>query len=59
MKYVGVTIDVRLLFKEYLLNADRKASMVARALAGIVLNIGDPKQNKVRFGHYFLYWCNA
>ena len=44
IKYLGVTIDARLLFKEHFLNAGLKASNVARALAGIMPNIGGPKQ---------------
>ena len=37
-------IDDRLTFKEHLRNAGLKASEVARALAGIMPNIGGPKQ---------------
>ena len=43
IKYLGVTIDARLSFKEHLLNVGLKASKVARALAGIMLNIEGPK----------------
>ena len=35
MKYLGVTIDARMSFKDYITNAGLKASKVARALAGI------------------------
>ena len=47
IKYLGVTIDARLTFKENLRNAGLKASEVARALAGIMPNIGEPKQPKL------------
>ena len=44
IKYLGVPIDARLSFKDHLLNAGVKAAGVARALAGIMPNIGRPKQ---------------
>ena len=44
IKYLGITIDARLMFKDHLLNAGVKAAGVARALAGIMPNIGGPKQ---------------
>ena len=44
LKYLGVTLDARLSFKEHLSRAGLKASKVARALAGIMPNIGGPKQ---------------
>ena len=44
IKYLGITIDARMSFKEHLLNVGLKASNVARALAGIMPNIGGPKQ---------------
>ena len=44
MKYLGVTIDARMLFKDHLTIAGLKASQVARSLAGIMPNIGGPKQ---------------
>ena len=44
IKYLGVTIDARLTFKDHLLNAGVKAAGVARALASIMPNIGGPKQ---------------
>ena len=44
MKYVGVTIDARMSFKDHLRNTGLKASKVARALAGVMPNIGGPKQ---------------
>ena len=43
MKYLGVTIDARMSFKDHLRNAGLKASIVARALASIMPNIGGPK----------------
>ena len=44
IKYLKVTIDARLTFKEHLRNAGLKASQVTHALAGIMPNIGGPKQ---------------
>ena len=44
IKYLGVTIDTRMSFKDHLRNAGLKASKVARALAGVMPNIGGPKQ---------------
>ena len=44
MKYLGVTIDAQMSFKDHLRNARLKASKVARMLAGIMPNIGGPKQ---------------
>ena len=44
MKYLGVTIDARMLFRDHLRNAGLKASKVVRALAGVMPNIGGPKQ---------------
>ena len=44
MKYLGVTIDVRMSFKDHFRVAGLKVSEVARALAGVMPNIGGPKQ---------------
>ena len=44
MKYLGVTIDAQMSFKDQLRNARLKVSKVARALAGVMPNIGGPKQ---------------
>ena len=44
MKYLGVTIDARMSFKDHLKNAGLKALKMARALAGIMPNIGGPKR---------------
>ena len=44
MKYLGVTIDARMSFKDNLRNIGLNASKVARALAGIMPSIGGPKQ---------------
>ena len=44
IKYLGVTLDARLSFREHLETAGMKAARVARALAGIMPNIGGPKQ---------------
>ena len=44
MKYLGVTIDARMSFKDHLRNAGLKASKVARALAGDMPNMGEPEQ---------------
>ena len=38
MKYLGVTIDARMSFKDHLRNAGLKASKVARALAELAQN---------------------
>lgn len=46
IRYLGVTLDARLSFKEHLLNAGAKATKIARALAGIMPNIGGPKQSR-------------
>ena len=44
IKYLGITIDARLSFREHILNAGKKASETANVLAGIMPNIGGPKQ---------------
>ena len=44
MKYLGVTIDARMSFKDHLRNAGLKASKGARALTDVMPNIGGPKQ---------------
>ena len=44
IKYLGVTIDAQLPFKEHLLSTGLNASKVARALAAIMPKIGGPKQ---------------
>ena len=46
MKYLGVTIDAPISFKDHLRNAGLKASKVARALAGVMPNIGRPTQRR-------------
>ena len=43
-KYLGVTLDALMSFKDHLKNTALKASKVARALAGIVPNIKGPKE---------------
>ena len=43
-KYLGVTLDSRLSFKEYPTTASLKASEVAGVLTGMMPNIGGPKQ---------------
>ena len=44
LKYLGITLDSRLSFKEYLSRAGLKTSKVTGALTGIMPNIGGPKQ---------------
>ncbi|RYA72749.1 hypothetical protein DD595_25245, partial [Enterobacter cloacae complex sp. 4DZ3-17B2] len=44
IRYLGVTLDARLSFKQHLMNAGAKASKVARTLSSIMPNIGGPKQ---------------
>nr|XP_041633308.1 uncharacterized protein LOC121503172 [Drosophila kikkawai] len=44
IKYLGVLIDTRLLFKEHLESAQKKASRTAGSLSRILLNTRGPKQ---------------
>ncbi|KAG7196556.1 hypothetical protein KM043_016491 [Ampulex compressa] len=44
LKYLGITLDARLSFKQHLENAGSKTANVARALAVIMPNMGGPKQ---------------
>ena len=44
LKYLGVTLDLRLSFKEHLTGAGMTASKVAGMLTGIMPNIGGHKQ---------------
>ena len=46
MKYLEVTIDARMSFKDHLSSAGLKASKVARVLVGIMPNIRGPKQSR-------------
>ena len=47
MKYLGVTIDAQMLLKGHFRNAGLNASKVARALVGVMPNIGGPKQPRL------------
>ena len=47
MKYLGVTIDARMSFKDHLRNAGLKTSKVARVLADVMPNIGGSKQPRL------------
>ncbi|KAH8271483.1 hypothetical protein KR026_011507, partial [Drosophila bipectinata] len=46
IRYLGVTLDTRLSFREHLVEANRKAANVARALSRIMLNCRGPKQGR-------------
>ena len=47
LKYLGVILDARRLFKEHLLRARLTAFKVARVLAGIMPNIGRVEQSTI------------
>ncbi|KAH8335964.1 hypothetical protein KR074_007661, partial [Drosophila pseudoananassae] len=46
IRYLGVTLDTRLSFREHFAVANRKAANVARALGRIMLNCRGPKQGR-------------
>lgn len=46
IRYLGVQIDARLRFDEHLKRVGKKASQVANALAGLMPNIGGPRQTQ-------------
>jgi hypothetical protein len=48
IKYLGITIDARLTFKEHSVYVSDKAAIVNTALSRLMPNIGGPRQNRRR-----------